>query len=780
MYQKEIEALMKDIGSSKHNKRMEFINAKQRHDYTEYGGKLMSWIRQDVMEIFTVKPKSKKPIWWHIQAILPIEDIITACLRNLINGMFQDRKYQSVLRSIANDVVDESRTYFIRKYICGGRKKLKYIDQKKSPTEFKRALIANGKRKWNGKFITLSDEVILRGVHVIASHIILHEYSPVISEVRIVNVKGGKRKQRYLTMRDGVADWVRDINSKSIEKRPHWLPCLEKPRDWVSQWSGGYPESLSTVLFSFNHDSNFPLQQKWEKFLPAAAAANHIQATPHRINNWLFDHVKQMYMDRVEFEGFPDWRFVPLPTWEECGEDGRIYGLRHGLAKEYNQKTRKRQHKTAQAISVTGEVINDDLYLPMKSDFRGRLYTICKDVSYQGGDIQKGLLGFKGDDATGGEEWIIRQMANLYGWDKKPIEERLTFADEKADLIKAVAENPVDVLRDWEQASDPWQFAAACKEWETRNDDGFKHTLPIGMDASCNGLQILSILSGCERGCKYTNVLPSDEPHDFYAIVQQSVQEEIESRSDNYAKRWVKFGITRATVKTPTLAFPYGGTTHSTINHVLNWYNAESKNRLAEFSDGERTKASAYLANIITASIYKNLPNVRWLMEWLKDIARLCADNNINPVWHSPSGFLVKQTCYDQKILKMNTGMDCMTFVKTPEKVNKRHHIKSIVPNFIHAIDSAILHEIIARASKHPRLKDAPISSVHDCYNTTAPYASELIDLVRDTFADVMSEPILENFRKDMIDMGLEGVQELPIVNKIPLTDIRQSVYLFS
>ena len=42
-------------------------------------------------------------------------------------------------------------------------------------------------------------------------------------------------------------------------------------------------------------------------------------------------------MDRVEFDGFPAWSLVPLPTWEECGNDGKLYGLRMGLAKDYNQ-----------------------------------------------------------------------------------------------------------------------------------------------------------------------------------------------------------------------------------------------------------------------------------------------------------------------------------------------------------------------------------------------------------------------------------------------------------
>ena len=146
---------MKDIGSSKHNKRMEFINKSSRHDYTDYGGQLIKWVKGDVIEVMLGSLKNtKKPLWYNTIKVLPFETTVDICARNLINGMFHDRKYQSVLGSMVNDFEDASRSHFIRKYICGGRKKLKYIDKKSNHSELKRSLVASGKRKWNGKFHT--------------------------------------------------------------------------------------------------------------------------------------------------------------------------------------------------------------------------------------------------------------------------------------------------------------------------------------------------------------------------------------------------------------------------------------------------------------------------------------------------------------------------------------------------------------------------------------------------------------------------------------------------
>jgi len=777
MNQEELEKFMLDISSSKANRRMEYINKFSKHEYATYGGKIIKWVKADV--IAAVLSHSAQSLPNRFSKVLPVDRMVDVVIKNLVNGMFQDRKHQSVVGSIASDLVDESRSYFIEKYIKGGRRKLKSIVNNAKSSQIKRSIIANDERKWNGVFYTFSDEMTYVVANSVASMVIAHEHSPVRHEIRIINSGRRRYKQRFLVMRDGVADWIRDIKNNDIEKRPHWLPIVQKPDDWVSHIKGGYPNNTS-IMFTSNLDPNYPLSHDWGRYSKVSGAANHIQSIPHMVNRWVYKQAKNMYLDRVEFKGFPAWSLMPKPTWEECDGDGKVFGAKWRLADDTNGKIKKSQHKVAQCITVTGELLDNDLYLPIKSDFRGRLYTIPKDLSYQSGDMSKSLLSFKGDDATGGEEWIIRQMANSFGWDKKTIEERLTFVEKNTELIKNIATNPIDHLRDWEEASDPWQFAAACKEWESRKSTDFVHTLPIGMDASCNGLQILSILAGCEVGCKFTNVTPSDKPYDFYTIVLESVIKELESRNDLYNKRWLKFGLNRATVKTPTLSFPYGGTTHSTIAHVVSWYNDEANTKLSQFSDGERGKAAAYLANIITSSIYDNLPNVRWLMEWLKDVARLAGDQNMNIEWVSPSGMPIKQTCYDFKTRETKFGLNNMFRYVDNKKVSKRNHIKSIVPNFIHSIDSAILHEVLHRVRKHDVLKHAPISCVHDCYNTTAPYASELLEVMKESFIDVMGRPILEDLRKGLIEMGLEGVKDLPMINKIPLTNIMKSRYLFS
>jgi DNA-directed RNA polymerase len=139
----------------------------------------------------------------------------------------------------------------------------------------------------------------------------------------------------------------------------------------------------------------------------------------------------------------------------------------------------------------------------------------------------------------------------------------------------------------------------------------------------------------------------------------------------------------------------------------------------------------------------------------------------------------VKQT-YNNKVTKILAYGTATKALFDSDGCKRRDHVKGIVPNFIHSVDSAVLHIVVNKCKVHPVLKDAPISVVHDCYNTTAPYASELIKVIRETFCEVMSGDILESFKLSLEKQGVVGIKSLPKVNKIPLTDMLNSVYLFS
>jgi len=782
MDQKEATQLMKDMGAARRNARHNYISEAHKHTETDYGAKLVNAMLGDVIDGLQEDCKYRYA-WLDPLKDLGVEFTANVVLRCTIDRMFGEIKYAALVMRCIEALDDAIKVRFIQENVKYGKETIKTVKRGRRRDDILRGIIANGVRKKKIAFVTYDKRVLACLANAVLWKILLHEFSPLQSFMTIVHSGGGRRKIRKVMMREGVADWVRECRDKDILFRPFWLPMTEKPREWENAYTGGYPLEIRQVDFLTNKQEGWVYGEDWSSFEPAAFAATYMQNIPHKVSDDVYDVVDDLYRNRVEFNGFPAWELTPVP--QIAKEDYTISTAREIRdIKVFNDRTRREKGKLAVAKRMHEEFKGNDLYLPMKSDYRGRLYTIPFDITYQGSDMHKSLLRFTNGGSCvldNTEEWLIRQLANSYGWDKKPINERLKIVHEKRELIDRVVANPTETFREWGEASDPWQFLAACFEWSKykKSPQTHKHTLPVGMDASCNGLQILSIMAGCEVGCYATNVLPSDSPKDFYTTVLKALNKRLEGRRDTYSTRWVKFGLSRSTVKQPTMTLPYGGTTYSVIEHVSQWYSDESLVRTPIFELHERNKACAHLAKEIVEAIYECLPNVKWLMEWMREVARCCAEQNISPEWSSPSGFKVLQVYTKDKTVTIAEPAYVALAINTGN-IYPRKHVTGIVPNFIHGIDSAILHQLVKKVSNHHRLKNAPLSSVHDCYNTTAPYASDMCQLVRDTFCEVMSEDLLNNFREDIIKLGVKDVPELPIRNKISLREMRNSIYLFS
>ena len=99
------------------------------------------------------------------------------------------------------------------------------------------------------------------------------------------------------------------------------------------------------------------------------------------------------------------------------------------------------------------------------------------------------------------DKWLAIQGANTYGNDKVTLDERVEWARGFANTADAIACDPFRNT-EWMKADDPWQFLAWCFEWAEYCAKGSLNSyLPVNMDASNNGLQILSMLMRDEYGC---------------------------------------------------------------------------------------------------------------------------------------------------------------------------------------------------------------------------------------------------------------------------------------
>lgn len=89
-----------------------------------------------------------------------------------------------------------------------------------------------------------------------------------------------------------------------------------------------------------------------------------------------------------------------------------------------------------------------DLYFPHNCDFRGRVYPITPHLNHMGADLSRGLLTFSDAKRIGKEGlwWLKVHLANKWGKDKLPLEERAKFSESMVDVIHRCASDPKNNL----------------------------------------------------------------------------------------------------------------------------------------------------------------------------------------------------------------------------------------------------------------------------------------------------------------------------------------------
>lgn len=196
----------------------------------------------------------------------------------------------------------------------------------------------------------------------------------------------------------------------------------------------------------------------------------------------------------------------------------------------------------------------DTLYLPLYMDFRGRIYTRTSWVSYQGNDLQKGLLRFTPSTCAPREEALALHVTALMGLDKKALPERLKIykaLDPRRDNLVGLADEPIQL-------------------WTALNliGAGQADSVPIQIDGTCNGLQHLSAMFRDHEAAPWVNLSASsynDTPSDLYTEVAGNTSVELALKAasgEAWAMRLMSSGavINRSVCKKPVMVLPYGGT----------------------------------------------------------------------------------------------------------------------------------------------------------------------------------------------------------------------------
>jgi len=267
-----------------------------------------------------------------------------------------------------------------------------------------------------------------------------------------------------------------------------------------------------------------------------------------------------------------------------------------------------------------------------------------------------------------GFEYLLIDAANNFGLDKLRFEDRIQWARDNLDHLE-------DLLDQAE--TKPMYLKAVMAIRKAQSHEPTGHL--VAMDATCSGVQIMSVLTGCMAGAKATGLVDPDRRADAYTDLNECMNGLLGGG----------FSVPRKHTKQALMTSCYGS---KKVPKVL-------------FGEGTQELAAFYEAVEIVA------PGA-W--ELLQDLLASWQPYALSHAWKLPDGFDAKVKVMVKETARIEVDeLDHATFtyeyyVNEGEKTGRAN-----VANVIHSIDAFILRELLRRCN----YDDAIVS-----------YANELIE----------------------------------------------------
>lgn len=552
-----------------------------------------------------------------------------------------------------------------------------------------------------------------------------------------------------------------ELMKDALAFSPMAWPMLIPPRDWSSIQAGGYLTNEVMKGHEMVRRGDGALIQGNSPLL----FLNRLQKVAYALNPFVVE-VAEILMER----GYKIGKFtpiveLPLPNkpWDIADNVEARHAYRRAAAETMNEnaasfKRSCRTRMTMQTVQIFKE--KDKFYLPWSFDYRGRAYPIPAFLTPQDTDFGKSLLKFYESSfmTPEAEAWLGFQVATTYGLDKATMDERHNWVKANEKLISCVATDPLGNLCEWEGASEPWQFLAACEEYFACVIDCSRSwtSLPVAIDATCSGLQILSGLAKDHSTAQLVNVLPGDEPQDAYKVVAETAKPKLPGHLAALLDR----KVTKRTVMT----IPYNATKHSNRQYIRD----ALKEKGAEFTPEELT----LIVNAVREAMYEVVPGPMRVMDWIKEEVGAAFKRGADHLeWKTPSGFIVKQNRRKRVIerIKLQILGRCDINLTTGlEGPDVNGHRSSTAPNLIHSLDASLLHLAFLKFN-------APFTVIHDSVLCRATDMGELNRVVRETYYELFANG---NFLLDFAK-AIGAETEPPIIGDLDLESVLESTYFF-
>ena len=604
----------------------------------------------------------------------------------------------------------------------------------------------------------------------------------------------GKTQPYFVEPSDAALTLVRTIPPGQARVSHGPMTCPPRPWDQTLLGGGMLTNNRALVTLTIqDQDKAAALIPYQEADLGRAIlpAVNYLQQVP------LVLDAEMVATQRTAWEAgtpglFPCSRIAP-PWPERVGggdsiEAWKIRKHLEGLVAEDRKKHRPTRIKIERALQVAEEIAGQEVWQPYMLDSRGRTYTTNRAVSSQGTDREKAMFGFKpelaGDE---GLDWLLMTAAGHSHLGRASWKERLEWGQQNIELIKAVADDPLNCTEHWRSTSSPWQFLQACV--------GIRDTLaglptgcPVRMDQTTSGIGILAALVRDKTVGRQCNLWGSTR-QDLYTYVAERVNKRLLADLENTdtpftkenAQFWLAHKIDRKMMKTPVLAAPYGGMIGSISESIIDYlqkekYVPEERYHLDVAFPGR------YLARIAYGEIKQITASVMQVRKWLMACCKKALGKQIPLEWTGPLGWPMRVADRETRTTRVTTlfygqKMSAL-FSDSPVgmKLNPTAGNRSIGANLVHSLDAALVH-LIAYGCVERRI---PLLANHDCYACPPARAKELHGLLLQQMRSLYAADILADMHSEM--QARTGLQlpKPPFVGDLNPALIGENAYLFS
>lgn len=618
----------------------------------------------------------------------------------------------------------------------------------------------------------------------------------------------GVKSIKCVTFTPDLVEAMLDRMDSAADMFTVFYPTIIPPKPWSNNaliGGGYYSENVKPYKLVKGATIPYLSELEGRDMSKVLGPVNAMQDTAWRVNPQMLDVLEHVYSHNMEVTGLPSAdpkEIPPKPPMADEDEDvSKEYRKDCYMVHDSNRRMVSKRISVLRTLAMANRFSQyDAIYFPYDLDSRGRAYPKPAFLNPQGPDYVKALLEFSGEKpinaGDGSLYYLTIAIANAWGQDKLPLDERAGWVEENQEMLFSVAEDPYGDLR-WLQADEPFMALRGAMEFlgYAEYGDGYLSHMPVHFDATCSGLQHFSALLKDAEGGFYVNLTGSEGRQDIYAEVARKATETlfVEANTSHIASLALDIGVSRSLCKRPVMIVPYAGTFSSCMEYVNDHYRerVEAGEDLGmELSEIRRT-LTPVVAKHVWDAIAHTVIAAREAMDWITHTARMVTKGKPTPIqWTTPDGFVIQQAKFEERTRRVETYLDGsrmikLSYVVDTRNLDARQMAQSLSPNYIHSLDACHMRSSILKAQA---IGGMSFAMIHDSFGVHAADMQRFLgECIKPAFVEMYEDGQgMERFQKELTsglsseDLEKLELRELPIPGDLDVRNVIDSQFFFS